>query len=198
MTVLPVRVVGDPVLRTEADPVTRFDDRLRRLVADMHQTMEAVNGVGLAGPQVGVGQRLFVYHVGEESGTVCNPSITVDTDAGTDTEGSEGCLSVPGLGFPLPRPDALVLTGQDEHGAPLRIHATGLLARCFQHETDHLGGKLYIDRLTGDQRKEAFAALRSPRFGEHAAKVGRDRASGVGSAFGGARVTPSKSPEGQR
>jgi peptide deformylase len=183
-----VRVVGDPVLRTQADPVTRFDDRLRRLVQDMHQTMEAVNGVGLAGPQVGVGQRIFVYHVGKDSGAVCNPEIQVKESAGMDTTSSEGCLSVPGLGFRLPRPDAVTLTGQDLNGNELRIEATGLLARCFQHETDHLHGHLYIDRLKGEDRKRAFAAIRTQQFSRNADRVGAERADSVGSAFGiGAR-----------
>ncbi|MGO1318850.1 MAG: peptide deformylase [Galactobacter sp.] len=184
MTVLPVRVVGDPVLRTQTDPVTRFDDTLRHLVQDMHQTMEAVNGVGLAAPQIGVGLSLFVYHVGDASGAVCNPVVTVDTEAGTDVEGSEGCLSVPGLGFHLPRPDSVTVTGQDLDGAPITLTGTGLLARCFQHETDHLSGKLYVDRLEGADRKKAFAAIRSQSFTEHANQVGQERAGNVGSAFG--------------
>jgi peptide deformylase len=164
--------------------VTRFDDRLRRLAEDMHQTMEAVNGVGLAAPQVGVGQSLFVYHVGDDLGSVCNPVITLHDEAGTDTEGSEGCLSVPGLGFHLPRPAAVTLSGQDVNGDDLRIEATGLLARCFQHETDHLAGKLYVDRLRGEDRKQAFAAIRSQGFSQNAARVGARRADSVGSAFG--------------
>ncbi|MGO3151319.1 MAG: peptide deformylase [Galactobacter sp.] len=184
MTVLPVRVVGDPVLRTQTDPVTRFDDKLRHLVQDMHQTMEAVNGVGLAAPQIGVSQSLFVYHVGNEAGAVCNPVVSVDPHAGTDTEGSEGCLSVPGLGFHLPRPDSVTVHGQDLDGNPITLTGTGLLARCFQHETDHLSGKLYIDHLTGADRKQAFAAIRSQRFTTHANQVGLERAGNVGSAFG--------------
>ena len=185
MTILAIRVVGDPVLRTPAEKVTRFDARLHRLVQDMHQTMDQVQGVGLAGPQVGSSLRLFVYHVGDERGTVCNPVLDLSPAAELPEDpGSEGCLSVPGLGFRLPRPAAVLLTGQDEHGEPLRIEAEGLLARCFQHETDHLDGTLYIDKLQQPERREAMAALRDPRFAGHAGQVTAQRSTAVGSAFG--------------
>lgn len=191
MTILAIRVMGDPVLRTPADPVTRFDATLARLCADMHQTMDEVDGVGLAAPQVGTGLRVFVYHVGEDRGTVCNPCIDLSPAEGLEPDdGSEGCLSVPGLGFRLPRPAAVTLTGVDEHGDALRIEATGLLARCLQHETDHLDGKLYVDRLTGEARRQAFSALRDPRFTEHAGGVSADRARSVSSAFGSVTSAP--------
>ncbi len=184
MTILAVRLVGDPVLRTPADAVTRFDDTLAKLAADMHETMEEVAGVGLAGPQVGVSLRVFTYHVGEERGTVCNP--VVEVLGGELDHGSEGCLSVPGLGFPLDRPARVRVTGQDITGAPLVLEGEGLLARCFQHETDHLGGTLYIDKLAGEERKRAWRAIREEGFEANAQSVLQDRAGAVGSAFGGA------------
>lgn len=187
MTILAVRLVGDPVLRTPADAVTRFDEGLRRLAEDMHQTMEEVSGVGLAGPQVGVSLRIFTYHVGDERGTVCNPVIHLDPEAESSLDqGSEGCLSVPGLGFPLPRPASVRLTGQDVDGQPIELVATGLLARCFQHETDHLSGTLYIDKLGGEERKQAWRAIRDAGFEANAQSVLSQRAGAVGSAFGGA------------
>lgn len=187
MTILAVRLVGDPVLRTPAEPVTRFDDAFRRLCADMHQTMDEVDGVGLAGPQVGVGLRVLTYRVGQERGTVCNPVLDLSPSADQEPDpGSEGCLSVPGLSFALPRAASVVLTGQDEHGEPLRLQAQGLLARCFQHETDHLSGILYVDQLKGETRKRAWAAIRDARFAQHAAGVEAERSFAVGSAFGGA------------
>lgn len=187
MTILAVRLVGDPVLRTPAEPVTRFDDAFRRLCADMHQTMDEVDGVGLAGPQVGVGLRVFTYHVGDQRGTVCNPVL--DLAPARDLEpdpGSEGCLSVPGLSFALPRAARVSLRGQDEHGEPLSLEGEGLLARCFQHETDHLNGILYVDQLKGETRKRAWASIRDGRFAQHAAGVEAERSFAVGSAFGGA------------
>lgn len=187
MTILAVRLVGDPVLRTPADAVTRFDDTLAKLAADMHETMEEVAGVGLAGPQVGVSLRIFTYHVGEERGTVCNPVVEVlgGADARID-HGSEGCLSVPGLGFPLDRPARVRVSGQDITGAPLELEGEGLLARCFQHETDHLGGTLYVDKLSGEERKRAWRAIREEGFEANAQSVLQERAGAVGSAFGGA------------
>ena len=190
MTILAVRLVGDPVLRTAADNVTRFDAALLRLSADMHQTMDEVNGVGLAGPQVGAGLRIFTYHVEGRRGTVCNPVLDLSPAEGVEPDGgSEGCLSVPGLGFPLPRAAAVRLTGQDEHGKALSIDATGLLARCFQHETDHLDGTLYVDRLAGEERKRAWKLIREAEFAQHAARVATQRSGRVGSAFGGADAT---------
>jgi len=192
VTILAVRLVGDPVLRTAADPVTRFDGALLRLSEDMHQTMDEVNGVGLAGPQVGAGLRIFTYNVDGQRGTVCNPVVDVSPGEGLEPDGgSEGCLSVPGLGFPLARSAAVRLTGQDEHGEPLEIEATGLLARCFQHETDHLDGTLYVDKLAGEERKRAWKLIRESGFSQHANKVAAERSGAVGSAFGGAAVTSS-------
>lgn len=184
MTILSVRLVGDPVLRTAADRVTRFDEKLRRLAEDMHQTMDDVNGVGLAGPQVGVSLRIFTYRVGDAVGTVCNPVLSFPEGVTGTDGGSEGCLSVPGLGFPLERPASVHLSGVDVDGSALEIDAEGLLARCFQHETDHLDGTLYVDRLLGEAKASAWGVIRRGDYDSRADAVARGRASTVGSAFG--------------
>ncbi|GII67188.1 peptide deformylase [Sphaerisporangium krabiense] len=153
-----IRVIGDPVLRTPAEPVTEFDRDLRRLVDEMMEAMYAADGVGLAAPQIGVSRRLFVYDAAGRKGHVINPELTVD-DA-EEVLDEEGCLSVPGraTGKPLyartPRAAGVTVTGYDRLGRPLRVKARGLLARCFQHEFDHLEGVLYVDRLTKDAARK--------------------------------------------
>ncbi|WP_101836328.1 peptide deformylase [Frankia canadensis] len=170
MAVLPIRTVGDPVLRTPAEPVTRFDAALDRLVADMIDTMYDAPGVGLAAPQIGVGLRVFVFDcdydprdlaVPRVARTVVNPVLTI-VDDGARQDGSEGCLSVPGLHFPTTRALCATVRGVDAAGAPVEYAGEGLLARCFQHEVDHLDGMLYLQRLTGDARTAAARALREP------------------------------------
>ena len=145
MSVLPIRTIGDPVLRTRAEEVTAFDDALRRLVADMHETMLDVGGVGLAAPQVGVSVRLFTWAVEGGQGHVVNPVLELGEEP---QDGGEGCLSVPGLGFDTPRRNWARVTGLDQHGAPVTVEGTGLLARCLQHETDHLDGEVFINYLS--------------------------------------------------
>lgn len=181
MTVLTVRTVGDPVLRTPAAPVREFDEALRRLVADMHETMLDVGGVGLAAPQIGIGLQVFTWALEGRSGHVVNPVLEVGEE---DQEGSEGCLSVPGMGFPTPRKAWARVTGVDVHGDPLVLEGTGVLARCLQHETDHLHGTLYVDRLTGEHRKEARRRLRQEEYGAVVGRVRQERSDSVGSAFG--------------
>jgi peptide deformylase len=153
-----IRVFGDPVLRAPTSPVTEIDGALKQLVDDMFETMYAAPGVGLAAPQVGVQKRFFVYDVGEGPGVVINPEIR-------ETRGEwvheEGCLSVPGLYWPIVRPKEVHLVGQDIDGTHIEFEADELLARMFQHEVDHLDGTLLLARLDGDQRKEAMRALRS-------------------------------------
>jgi peptide deformylase len=166
MPLPPIRTFGDPVLRTPADPVTVFDDRLARLAETMLETMYAAPGVGLAAPQIGVGLRLFVFDtewdstdagVPRQPRAIANPVL----ELGEQTqEGGEGCLSVPGLTMPTVRADWARVTGQDLGGAPVEFAGTGLLARCLQHETDHLDGILYVSRLTGETRRAARRALR--------------------------------------
>ncbi|GAA3441241.1 peptide deformylase [Planomonospora venezuelensis] len=155
-----IRVIGDPVLRTPAEPVTEFDRDLRRLIDEMFAAMYAAEGVGLAGPQIGVSKRLFVYDCSNRKGHVINPELTVDDAAEVLDE--EGCLSVPGreTGKPLyartPRAAGVTVSGLDRLGRPVRVRARGLLARCFQHEADHLDGMLYVDRLAKDAARKVL------------------------------------------
>ncbi|MGA5298615.1 peptide deformylase [Nucisporomicrobium flavum] len=160
MTVRAIRLFGDPVLRTPAEPVTVFDDELRRLVADLEDTVREPGRAGVAAPQIGVSLRAFSYNVGGEVGHLVNPVLS-GFDGEQDDE--EGCLSLPGMGFATPRAWAVTATGFDQYGAPRTITGTGFLARALQHETDHLDGRLYIDTLTGDTRRQALRTLRSGR-----------------------------------
>ena len=184
MAILNIRIIGDPVLRTVADPVTEFGPELAKLVADMTETMEDVEGAGLAAPQVGVSQRVFTYRIGGVEGHVINPVLENSEDYQDDHV--EGCLSIPGLGFPVRRFRATRLTGVDIHGNPVSIDAEGMLARCFQHENDHLDGILYTDRLEGEDRKAALRSIRNSNYGSIAGKTTAKRAKTVGSSFGGA------------
>jgi peptide deformylase len=162
VTVQPIRLFGDPVLRTPADVVVDFDKELRTLVADLEQTMLAAPGQGLAAPQIGVGLRVFTYYVDEQLGHLINPDL--DLSADIDEEGEEGCLSFPGLSFPTPRAIRAVAKGFDMYGEPVTLEGTDLMARCFQHETDHLDGILFIDRMDSKQRKLAMKAVREAEW----------------------------------
>ncbi|MEU6726762.1 peptide deformylase [Nonomuraea wenchangensis] len=152
-----IRVIGDPVLRTPAEPVTDFDRELRRLIEEMFEAMYAVDGVGLAAPQIGVSRRLFVYDINRRKGHVINPVLTVDDPEEVTDE--EGCLSVPDrrtgrpIYAPVARAAGVTVEGVDRLGRPVRVRARGSLARCFQHETEHLDGRLYVDRLPRDQAR---------------------------------------------
>ena len=190
--VAPIVVLGDPVLRTPADPVTAFDDRLRRLADDMIETMYAAPGVGLAAPQVGVGLRLFVFDTdwqshradrhedaddpavaaqprGRDPRVVANPVLELGAGEQTD---QEGCLSVPGHQYATTRAAEATVHGVDLAGEPVHYTGTGLLARCLQHECDHLAGTLYLDRLTGLARISSRRALRDELLGP----AGQERA----------------------
>ncbi|MFY9866095.1 MAG: peptide deformylase [Trebonia sp.] len=165
----PIRLFGDPVLRTPAEPVTDFDLELRNLVRDLTETMVDAPGVGLAAPQIGVSLRVFTYHVGEEPGHLINPVLGLD---GEQEEDDEACLSLPGLVFPTLRAPRVVATGFNMYGDPVTIEGSELLARCVQHETDHLDGILFIDRLDKRQRKLAMKAIREAEWnGEPAPEV---------------------------
>ncbi|HVT65258.1 MAG TPA: peptide deformylase [Mycobacteriales bacterium] len=153
-----IRRWGDPVLRTPCDEVTVFDDSLAALCRDLIDTVTAKEGrAGLAANQIGVGLRAFSWFIDREAGVVVNPRL-VATDG--DQEGDEGCLSLPGLWYPLTRAAFAAVEGVDATGAPVRVEGTGLMARCLQHECDHLDGKLYVDRLDRDLRRQAMAELR--------------------------------------
>jgi peptide deformylase len=155
VTVQPIRLFGDPVLRTPADAVTVFDKELRKLVADLDETMLDAPGVGLAAPQIGVGLRVFAYHLDDEQfGHLVNPVLHFPSDE--DQDGPEGCLSIPGLTFDCRRRQHVVAHGQNMYGDPVTIEGTELLARCLQHETDHLAGYLYVDRLPAKQRRRVL------------------------------------------
>ena len=160
---MPIRTLGDPVLREPAKPVERFDRTLRRLMDDMMASMYEANGVGLAGPQVGLSYRLFTYDDGETGPSfLANPELTLlDGELSRD----EGCLSIPGPFHPLPRAAAVRISGLDVTGRPVEVEAEGLLARIFQHETDHLDGVLYIDRLDEEGRRAVLSELRRIEMG---------------------------------
>jgi peptide deformylase len=156
-----IRLFGDPVLRTPAEPVRDFDAELRNLVRDLTETMLDAPGIGLAAPQIGVGLRVFTYHVDDEPGHLVNPSLDLSEEEETD---DEGCLSLPGLAFPTKRAYGVVAKGFNMYGDPVTIEGTELLARCVQHETDHLDGILFIDRLDPQQRKLAMKAIREAEW----------------------------------
>ena len=158
MTVLTIRTLGDPVLRERAVPVETFDDALRRLADDMVETMHAAPGVGLAANQVGVRSACFVYDDRDgHAGFLANPELSDLEDEETI---DEGCLSVPGPYHPTSRALRVRLRGLDLDGKPIDIRAEGLLARIFQHETDHLKGTLYLDRLDAEGRRDVMRQLR--------------------------------------
>ncbi|MDT5035066.1 MAG: peptide deformylase [Micromonosporaceae bacterium] len=158
MSVLPVRLFGDPVLTTPADEVTVFDRQLRRLVRDLTDTLHDEEGAGLAAPQLGVSQRVFVFHVGDVAGHLVNPVLDFPDDL--EQDGPEGCLSIPGLYFDTRRRLNVIARGFSAHGDPLQVVGTEHLARCLQHETDHLDGVLFIDRLDAERRKAAMKEIR--------------------------------------
>jgi peptide deformylase len=175
VAVRPIVIIGDPVLHAPTRPVETFDEELAALVADMFDTMAAAHGVGLAANQIGVDLRVFVYDCPDEEsrtvrrGVVVNPVLTTsDVPEGMPDpeDDDEGCLSVPGEQFPTGRADRARVTGTDEKGEPVDVEGTGFFARCLQHETDHLDGTLYIDRLIGRNLKAAKRALKRRGFGE--------------------------------
>jgi peptide deformylase len=173
-TVRPVRQLGDPVLRSVATPVTRFDDDLKALLDDMFASMYAAEGVGLAANQIGVEYDVFVYDCPFDEdddndpdlppehgvGYVVNPTLT--RTWGEQLVWSEGCLSLVGFSWDTPRDDCATVTGVDVDGRPVEVSGSGILGRCLQHEADHLRGKVYLDRLPRLQRGKAMR-----RFLEH-------------------------------
>jgi peptide deformylase len=162
MTMRPIRLLGDAVLRTPCDPVTSFDAELRGLVADLMETLLGAPGrAGVAANQIGVGARVFVYLADGQRGHLVNPTLELSEET---QDGDEGCLSLPELYFPTPRAMHAVAHGFDQHGEPVTVSGSGFLARALQHETDHLDGKLYVDRLTGDTRRQALRAVRAARW----------------------------------
>ena len=169
MAVKPIRLFGDPVLTTPAAPVETFDKELRKLVKDLTDTMLDAPGAGLAAPQLGVSLRVFAYDVDDVIGHLINPVLDLSDEM---QEGDEGCLSVPELAFNTRRSMRVVAKGMDMHGEPVVIEGSELMARCIQHETDHLDGIMFVDRLDAETRKEAMKAIREAEwFGENAPQV---------------------------
>lgn len=173
MTIHPIVICGEPVLHRSTRRVTVFDDELSTLVADLFETNTAANGAGLAANQIGDDRRVFVYDCPDDDGVrrrghVVNPSI--DTSPVPETmpdpdDDYEGCLSVPGENFPTGRAQWAKVTGVDAGGDPVEVEGTGFLARCLQHETDHLDGLLYLDRLVGRNARAAKKAVRANGWG---------------------------------
>lgn len=166
MTIRAVRIFGDPVLRTRAEEVTEFDETLATLVDDMLDTMDDADGVGLAANQIGVTRRVFVYDCSHEvtgaRGHIINP---VWEPVGEEKQvGPEGCLSIPEISKDTERYQKVVVRGVDKQGEPIEFECDGLLARCVQHETDHLDGVLFLQRLAPALRKEAMAEIRNAEW----------------------------------
>jgi peptide deformylase len=155
VSLLDIHVLGSPVLRKETVPVTTFDDALRTLIDDMFETMYAAEGIGLAAPQVGRLERVAVVDVGDQPLVIVNPEI-VSKDGGM-SKGEEGCLSIPEIYGDVERPPRIVVSALDRDGKPFTMEASDLLARCLQHEIDHLHGKLFIDYLSLLKRRAAIA-----------------------------------------
>lgn len=164
MALQDIRLFGDPVLKTPALAVETFDKELRQLVRDLTETMLDAPGAGLAAPQIGVSLRVFTYCVDGVIGHLINPDLDLSDE---EQDGPEGCLSLPGLAFDTKRAMRVVARGMNMHGEPVVIEGSELLARAVQHETDHLDGILFIDRLDAEARKLAMKAIReSEWFGD--------------------------------
>jgi len=183
MTKRAIVLFGDPVLTTPTTPITTFDRHTKALVRDLLDTVDAPGRAGVAATQIGVGLRAFSYNVEGRIGYVINPEI-VELSEETQDDGNEGCLSVPGLWYPTRRALRAVVKGVDLRNEPVTLEGTGLMARCLQHETDHLDGLLYLDRLDRETRRAAMREIRrSPWF--LLAHEASEPAPPLPSAFGG-------------
>ncbi len=161
MSIQPIRYFGDPVLTTPSMTVVDFDKELRTLVGDLTETMLEAPGAGLAAPQIGVGLRVFVWDVDEALGHLINPTLDLSIEL---QDGEEGCLSFPALSYETPRAFKAVAKGFNMYGEPITVEGTELLARCLQHETDHLDGIVFIDRLSKEDRKLAMKEIRESEW----------------------------------
>ena len=164
-----IRRLGDPVLKSSATPVDRFDDSLRNQVSRMAGIMADALGVGLAAPQLGISQRLLVYRVGPEAPVIALVNPRVEWESNESELFEEGCLSIPGVQVDIERPVHVRVCGQDEEGEDRTVEASGLEARVIQHEMDHLDGVLILDRASREQRREAMRRLREAEQAEQAA-----------------------------
>ncbi|MEU3274639.1 peptide deformylase [Saccharomonospora sp. NPDC006951] len=173
MTVHPITIVGEPVLHTPTREIDTYDDELKTLVDDMFETMYAAEGVGLAANQIGLGLRIFVYDCPDDEGVrhkgvVVNPKLETSEIPETMPDPDddwEGCLSVPGESFPTGRASWAKVTGFDVEGQPIEVEGTGYFARCLQHETDHLDGYIYLDRLVGRNARAAKKMVKANNWG---------------------------------
>ena len=163
MAIREIRVIGDPVLRTPTEWITEIDDKVRSLVEDLLETVDMDGRAGLAAPQIGVGLRAFSWNIDDEIGYVLNPRL-VEVSTEEYQDGDEGCLSVPGLWYPTERAWYAKVEGIDLDGKPVVVEGEELMARALQHETDHLEGMLYIDRLDRATRRKALKAIRNADF----------------------------------
>ena len=170
MSIQPIRFFGDPVLTTPALEVVDFDKELRNLVADLTETMLEAPGAGLAAPQIGVGLRVFVWDVDDALGHLINPTLDLSSEM---QEGEEGCLSFPALSYETPRAFRAVAKGFNMYGEPITVEGTELLARALQHETDHLDGIVFIDRLSKEDRKLAMKEIRESEWFNAAQTAGQ-------------------------
>ena len=161
MAIQEIRLFGDPVLVTPTTEVVDFDKELRTLVRDLTDTMLDAPGAGLAAPQIGVPLRVFVWDVDQTIGHLINPTLDLGEEM---QEGEEGCLSFPDLSYPTPRAMRAVAKGFNMYGEPITVEGTELLARALQHETDHLNGVLFIDRLSPEDRKQAMKDIREAEW----------------------------------
>lgn len=159
MAIRDIRIVGDPVLRTPCDKITKIDDSIAMLVKDLLETVDMDGRAGLAANQIGVGLRAFSWNIDGDIGYVLNP-VMVEMSTEEYQDGDEGCLSVPGLWYPTKRAWYAKVEGIDLDGNPVVVEGEELMARCLQHEMDHLDGMLYIDRLDKQNRKAAMRAIR--------------------------------------
>ena len=159
MAMREIRIIGDPVLRTPCEPITAVDARVRSLVADLLETVDAEGRAGLSANQIGVSLRAFSWNIDDEVGYVLNPRV-VELSEDEYQDGDEGCLSVPGLWYPTKRAWYARVVGEDLDRKPVVVEGTELMARALQHEVDHLDGKLFLDRLERSVRKKAMRTLR--------------------------------------
>ncbi|MET8995298.1 peptide deformylase [Amycolatopsis sp. Hca4] len=173
MTIHPIVIAGEPVLHQPTREITEFDEKLRTLVDDMFETMYAAEGVGLAANQIGLDLRVFVYDCPDDEGVrhkgvVVNPKLETSEIPETMPDPDddwEGCLSAPGESYPTGRAKWAKVTGADLDGNPIEVEGTGYFARCLQHETDHLDGYLYLDRLVGRHARAAKKMLKHNKWG---------------------------------
>ena len=170
MSIQEIRYFGDPVLTTPASEVVDFDKELRILVKDLTDTMLDAPGAGLAAPQIGVSLRVFVWDVDENLGHLINPTLTLSEEM---QEGEEGCLSFPELRYETPRSMRAVAKGFNMYGEPITVEGTEFLARALQHETDHLNGILFIDKLSAEDRKLAMKEIRESEWFNLASEKGQ-------------------------